>query len=794
MARLNWTDFVRGAAEVAKGALVGKLQAQQVARQRQQEDRQNAMQLEQFGRQADQDQLAHEEAYDQQLWQQLSRFDQKSQNAMIQQLNQRAFDRQQRAQQMQQQRMGALPPVMQRALGMPNGVPSAGQMGALPGFMGGAHTPPPTAPAGGPILNQLNSAAASGVPFTPVQPTTNMGPAGTVQQGATAAVAPPTGVTLPTAPTSMPGAGAGPPQVPVQGPPIPPPPIAAQQQMGPGIQAAGAIMGAMGLPGMGMQAAGQQMMQPGGIPPAPMPTAPQPPLPVQPPPINPATGAPGLPNVPAPVPGAGTPDVNVTGVAPQGMPVPGLKGTFNLRGVTPDQVKSMTKDIATARKLLSDYNEDPNVKAALQNALNQVPADISDEDSYHKAEAAMQLFNNNLGGISGGAQRADEARLKGAETRRNQILDQVLSSKNSDLTAGDRLVRVSELDKDLKKKRGDLFTGGEMEPYEADLEEYKQARADGNTDRAKEIAGYIMGDLKNPEPPPKRAADTQAILNITKGMSSEEAKDPEQVAKRLEAFGFGDVAKKVRAGGISFGGYRAEQLFNNLVKQASGWANMNPEARTFFLENLRQAADAAGKQIDLPDDIKKDPTLTPYQKAMISLRGKELNVRYGTLQVAQANHQLAVDKFNAMKDGKLAGNKGQSIAALVRPFQHNVDKAWDAYRKMMDKYAFTDEQLKDPPAGSLAAQAKTLRDQYDASYQGLRGAYKQYAKSDIGQSLTGGGAPAGATTNAGVNAGGIDLSSLPTHLSSDQRQAVMQRLSKMTTAEKLQYLSTRAKH
>jgi hypothetical protein len=142
--RMNWQDFLQGAASVATGTLQGQIQAQQEQERQAQQQRAEAMQVYSLGAHDEQDQLDSEEAYDKALGATLPKLDAPSAAALTQFLTDRARTRAER-------RRRFSPDIL---------IPFYPPDHPARSFL----TPPalPTTPAGAPLIHQAHPGGSGG--------------------------------------------------------------------------------------------------------------------------------------------------------------------------------------------------------------------------------------------------------------------------------------------------------------------------------------------------------------------------------------------------------------------------------------------------------------------------------------------------------------------------------------------------------------------------------------------------------------------------------------------------------
>jgi hypothetical protein len=678
--RFNVEDFLKAAGAVAQGTLQGKLQARQIAEQQRMQQQQQSLQLQQVAQSNDDQQFAQAEAYDQHLLQnELPKLAPESQKALLDQINQRKFARQQQRQQRQQFRTALLPPGLQ------------------PFFA----TPPGQAP--------------TTTPVNPTQPQTNLGPGSTPLQAGTAASLPggmPT--QLPTSPAApAPGTLA---------PPNNSPPTA----WAPGVGNTGRELSPP--PGFGAPLAPQQAM---GMPtpeqmgqtPAPPPTAPP--------------AAPGASSGAAPP----TPNRRFT--------IPGLEGDFEMAGLTKEQLTDYQKRREQARTLVGSFAGDPTTKAALDQAWTQLPDNLQTGDDLQRANQLLNQIESYRAGNNLNAQVFEENRYKTISADREKAVTALRDAKTSPQLGAALVRRVLAREGDLQKMgRFDPDSEGIFAGFPDEKAAYEQAVQDKDPKKAGQILESVAGNLRNNENDSAHAAaNTRALYQIISNMSAHDRNDPKKVAQMARVWGQPEIAARIEKEGVTFGGYRADKAFYDLLKEADQWKGMDDTSKDLLLSELKAAAIDAGKS---PEEIRKivaaklgqsEKPLTAYQKAILEDRDQDRDLRFRQYRLSE--QKFGVYKRHMENLDARAGSEGggASLAAKLRGPQHAVDQKWEAYQQVVNKYALTDDQVKSG-ATPLARQAQGLLNDFNQAYNAWATVYQRELGVDP---RTGNPAPKGVT-------------------------------------------------
>jgi hypothetical protein len=638
--RFNVEDFLKAAGAVAQGTLQGKVQARQLAEQQRMQQQQQSLQLQQVAQANDDQQFAQQDAYDQHLLTNvIPKLDPHSQQAAIDQINQRKFARQQQRQQRQQFRTALLPPGLQ------------------PFFA----TPPGQAP--------------TATLVNPTQPQTHLGPGSTPLQAGTAASLPggmPT--QLPTSPAAPAPGTASPPGFGA--------PLAPQQ--------------AMGMP------TPEQM----GQAPAPPPTAPP--------------AAPGAPSGAAPP----TPNRRFT--------IPGLEGDFEMAGLTKEQLTDYQKRREQARTLVGSFAGDPTTKAALDQAWTQLPDNLQTGDDLQRANQLLNQIESYRAGNNLNAQVFEENRYKTISADREKAVTALRDAKTSPQLGAALIRRALARESEMQKMgRFDPDSEGIFAGFPDEKAAYEQAVQDKDTKKAGQILESVAGNLRNNENDSAHAAaNTRALYQIISNMSAHDRNDPKKVAQMARVWGQPELAARIEKEGVTFGGYRADKAFYDLLKEADQWKGMDDTSKDLLLSELKAAAIDAGKS---PEEIRKivaaklgqsEKPLTAYQKAILEDRDQDRDLRF-------RQYRLSEQKFGVYKrhmenlDARVGSQGGgASLAAKLRGPQHAVDQKWDAYQRVVNKYALTDDQVKSG-ATPLAKQAQGLLNDFNQAYNAWATVYQR---------------------------------------------------------------------
>jgi hypothetical protein len=692
--RLNIEDFLRGATAVAQGTLAGKLQARQTAQAQRQQDLQNGLALHQAAEHSDEAAFQQEEANDQYVQQYiLPKLTGETARELQKQMTAKQFDRQQRRQQAAARRAAFAPPMLRPFL-----------------------TPPPGAP-----------------PVNTTQPQTFAGPGATPMQGATAGVMPgaANNVQLPTNPP-----GAAPPPGAMPPAPLAPPALAPTAPAP--------------LPNVGDMVAGA--VNPPAVP------APGASLSPSPSPLSPgALSAPGVaPPVAPPAPGvvtpAPSPAAGGTAAPTNGrrFSIPGYAGEFEFKGVTPEQIADFKKRRDAGRKIVDSYNSNPQVKADLEAAWQQLATvDPQDEDELHRANDSLAGIERYRADASMDAQRFGNLKYQQRLAARDRARDAIKDPR----TGKDRgvvLLRTAlAREADLAKEFPDDFDQN-SEGLWASFPDLKKAydRAQATTDTTDDNKVW-----KRWRPASRMTRTKRALRPARKwracshqypllGASAPTPRPSRSTCARRASPSYADQVEK---NGLTFGGYRADRAAEDFMKQADNWAKMAPEDQNLWVAHMRDLAQAAGwSQEQLQAIVAPklaDKPLTEYQKKMLDLQDRRIDTSRDQLKVAQDRLKLMREKMDQVGKGK----NGASGAIVLRGKQHEIDTLWRAYHDLKKQYGLMDDQITNGTSPA-ARDARELLKKIGPKQKAFNAMYARVTGVDFDS-----GAPIGGKNNPAAN-------------------------------------------